>query len=71
MDSLLTTAKVAEVLGVHENTVRSLIKGKRIAYLRIGRHYRFRQSAIEEYVKRFETPATQGAASRLGRRAGL
>lgn len=50
MENLLTVAEAAEVLGTSERFPRRLIAERRIRFVRVGRHVRIPQTAIEEYV---------------------
>ncbi|MDP2324488.1 MAG: helix-turn-helix domain-containing protein [Gammaproteobacteria bacterium] len=46
MESLLTIAQAAELLAVNERMVRRLIESRRIAFVKVGRHVRFRESDL-------------------------
>ena len=66
-----STDEVAEILGVHPDTVRGLIKDRRIVYFKVGRHFKIRGQALLDYFKRFERQAICAApVNRLrGRKA--
>ncbi|MCQ4083151.1 excisionase family DNA-binding protein [Streptomyces sp. RB6PN25] len=53
-DRLLTVAQVAERLGTFETSgerfPRRLIEERRIAFVKIGRHVRVPESAVEEFI---------------------
>ncbi|GAB2575719.1 helix-turn-helix domain-containing protein [Streptomyces capparidis] len=51
MDRLLTVSEVAERLGTTERFPRRLIEERRIAYVKVGRHVRIPESALEEFVQ--------------------
>lgn len=50
MDRLLTVGQVAERLGTGLRFPRRLIEERRIAFVKVGRHVRIRESAVDEYV---------------------
>lgn len=43
LDRLLTIEQAAEILAVNERMVRRLIESRRIAFVKVGRHVRFRE----------------------------
>ena len=43
---LLTIEQAAEVLAVNERMVRRLVETRRIAFVKVGRHVRFRESDL-------------------------
>lgn len=49
-DPLLTIDEAAELLGTGPRFPRRLIAGRRIRYVKVGRHVRIPQSALIEYV---------------------
>jgi excisionase family DNA binding protein len=54
--TLYTVQEVADILGVHENTIYNAIKDKRLAAFRLGgskANYRITQAALNAYL----TPA--------------
>jgi excisionase family DNA binding protein len=50
MDKLLSVEQTAELLGTTSRFPRRLIAERRIRFVRVGRHVRITESAIEEYV---------------------
>jgi excisionase family DNA binding protein len=48
--NLLTVDEAAELLGTSVRFPRRLIAERRIRFVRVGRHVRIAESAIEEYV---------------------
>lgn len=49
-DRLLTVGQVAELLGTSERFPRRLIAERRIRFVRVGRHVRIPESAVEEFI---------------------
>jgi excisionase family DNA binding protein len=49
-DRLLTVGQVAELLGTTERFPRRLIAERRIYFVRVGRHVRIPESAVEEFI---------------------
>jgi excisionase family DNA binding protein len=47
---LLTVAQAAELLNTSERYPRRLIEERRITFVRIGRHVRIPESALEEFI---------------------
>ena len=52
---ILTAEQVADILQVHHLTVLKLIKQKKLKATRLGRVYRIKESAIEEFLDKFST----------------
>ncbi|MFC9957295.1 excisionase family DNA-binding protein [Streptomyces nigra] len=50
MDRLLNVQEVAERLGTGVRFARRLIEERRITFVKVGRHVRIPESAIEAYV---------------------
>ncbi|ACU77379.1 DNA binding domain protein, excisionase family [Catenulispora acidiphila DSM 44928] len=50
-DRLLTVDQAADRLNTGPRFVRRLIAERRITYVRVGRHVRIPESAIENYVQ--------------------
>src|SRR5207237_320678 len=50
VDRLLTVGQVAELLCTTERFPRRLIAERRIRFVRIGRHVRIPESAVEEFI---------------------
>jgi excisionase family DNA binding protein len=46
LEVLLTIEQAAEVLAVNERMVRRLVETRRIAFVKVGRHVRFRESDL-------------------------
>lgn len=51
-ETLWTTAQAAEYLNVDEETVRRLVRTRKLSAYKVGTEYRFRKVAIEEYLER-------------------
>lgn len=66
-DKFLSVLEVAAVLGVHRSTVNELIAARRIAALQVGRSWRIRQSALDDYVAKFERRAIEAGAGKAKR----
>lgn len=49
-DNLFDVSQVAERLGVGERFVRRLVSERRIPFLKIGRHVRFKPNDLEEWI---------------------
>ena len=64
-DRLLTVAQVAELLGTSERFPRRLLAERRIRFVRIGRHVRIPESAVDEFiVAGFVEPMTRCSPKR-------
>ena len=50
VERLLTVAEVAELLGTTERFPRRLIAERRIRFVRLGRHVRIPESAVEDFI---------------------
>ncbi|MEU0477276.1 helix-turn-helix domain-containing protein [Streptomyces olivaceus] len=50
VDRLLTVDQVAERLGTGARFPRRLIEERRITFVKVGRHVRIPETAVEEYV---------------------
>ncbi|MDX2601648.1 excisionase family DNA-binding protein [Streptomyces caniscabiei] len=50
MDRLLTVHEVAEVLGTGVRFPRRLIEERRITFVKVGRHVRIPERAVEAFV---------------------
>jgi excisionase family DNA binding protein len=50
MERLLSVAEAADLLGTTTRFPRRLIAERRIRFVRVGRHIRIPQSAIEEFI---------------------
>ncbi len=75
MDRLLTAEEVAERLGMRTDWVWAQARAGRIPHIRLGRYRRFRESALEAWLRRLEadsaapTKADPAAALHLRRSA--
>lgn len=54
-DPILTVEDAANALHLHPFTVLKLIKTKKLRASKIGRVYRIRESAIEDFLNRHST----------------
>ncbi|GHH68798.1 DNA-binding protein [Streptomyces sulfonofaciens] len=54
-DRLLSVAQVAERLGTTQRFPRRLIAERRIAFVKVGRHVRIPESALNAYIERRTT----------------
>ncbi|MDH6628350.1 excisionase family DNA binding protein [Streptomyces sp. LBL] len=50
-DRYLSVDQVAELLGTTTRFPRRLIEERRIRYVKVGRHVRIPESAVEEFVQ--------------------
>jgi excisionase family DNA binding protein len=50
-ERMLTVAEVAELLGTTERFPRRLIAERRIAFVKVGRHVRIAESALDAYTE--------------------
>jgi excisionase family DNA binding protein len=55
---LLAAADVAELIGVKETTVYRWCKEGKLPCLKIGKHWRIRREALEDFLKQSERPRT-------------
>jgi excisionase family DNA binding protein len=75
MERLLTADELAERLGMKTDWVWAQAPAGRIPHVRLGRYRRFRESAVEEWLREIETggsgrtASTQSRAIPLRRRA--
>lgn len=51
MDRLLNVAEAAEFLGTSESFPRRLVAERRIEFVKVGRHVRFRRETLQAYVE--------------------
>ncbi|MFG2224502.1 helix-turn-helix domain-containing protein [Streptomyces sp. NPDC048644] len=63
-DRLLTVPEAAEQLGTSERFPRRLIAERRIRYVKIGRHVRIPQSALDAYIAARTVEPVQPSRSR-------
>lgn len=59
MDRLLTAEEVAERLGMRTDWVWAQARAGRIPHVRLGRYRRFRESALEAWVRGLEAASTK------------
>jgi excisionase family DNA binding protein len=55
---LLAATEVAELVGVKETTVYRWCKEGRLPCLKVGKHWRVRREALEDFLRRSERPRT-------------
>ena len=55
---LLAATDVAELVGVKETTVYKWCKEGKLPCLKIGKHWRIRREALEDFLKESERPRT-------------
>ena len=55
----LTVDEIAQRLAVTPETVRGMIKARRLSSIRVGRQYRVRESELARYLERMERPAVR------------
>lgn len=51
MNRLLTVAEAAEYFGTSERFPRRLIAERRIEFIKVGRHVRFREETLQAFVE--------------------
>jgi excisionase family DNA binding protein len=56
-DQILTVPMLAEYLLCHPSTIYRLLKNKRIPGFRVGSDWRFRRSAIDQWLSKATIPA--------------
>ena len=49
-DHLLTISEAADLLGTAERFPRRLVAERRVAFVKVGRHVRFRRSDLLHYI---------------------
>lgn len=69
MDRLLTVQEVAERLGTGVRFPRRLVEERRITFVKVGRHVRIPERALEAYVSEHTVQPTVLRANGLGRAA--
>ena len=52
MPLLLNMHEAAESLGVCYRTIQELVYQRKIGFVRVGRHYKFRQEDINNFINR-------------------
>ncbi|MEV4679850.1 helix-turn-helix domain-containing protein [Streptomyces kurssanovii] len=68
-DLLLTVEQAAERLGTTARFPRRLIAERRIAFVKVGRHVRIAESALDAYIDGNTVQPTRRRRSRYGRAA--
>lgn len=56
-DQILTVPMLAEYLLCHPSTIYRLLKNKRIPGFRVGSDWRFRRSAIDQWLNKATIPS--------------
>jgi excisionase family DNA binding protein len=67
VDRLLTADEIAERLGMKTEWVWAQARAGRIPHVRLGRYRRFRESAVEEWLRELESGGTGRASSQQSR----
>jgi excisionase family DNA binding protein len=49
-EPLLSDAEAAEMLGLHPKTIQRLARAGELPAVRVGRYWRFRASALNEWI---------------------
>lgn len=72
-DRLLNVAEVADRLGTWEESgerfPRRLIEERRIAFVKVGRYVRIRESVVEDYIAAHTVEPCKRSRARYGRAA--
>ncbi|MFF3916607.1 excisionase family DNA-binding protein [Streptomyces sp. NPDC001852] len=68
-DRYLSVDQVAELLGTTARFPRRLIEERRIRYVKVGRHVRIPESAVEEFIKSRTVEPLRRPRLRYGRAA--
>lgn len=55
MNQILTVEDASKILSLHPFTVLKLIRSGRLKAVKIGRVYRIRESALEDFLNRHST----------------
>jgi excisionase family DNA binding protein len=63
MDRLLTAEEIAERLGMKTQWVWAQARAGRIPHVRLGRYRRFRESAVEAWLRNLEADSTTPAST--------
>lgn len=64
-DRYLNVDQVAELLGTSARFPRRLIAERRITFVKVGRHVRIPESAVEAFIEANTVEPLTGRASRL------
>ncbi|GGP39050.1 excisionase family DNA-binding protein [Streptomyces calvus] len=65
----LSVDQVAELLGTTTRFPRRLIEERRIRYVKVGRHVRIPESAVDEFLRARTVEPIRRSRSRYGRAA--
>ncbi|GGV73533.1 DNA-binding protein [Streptomyces longisporoflavus] len=65
----LSVDQVAELLGTTSRFPRRLIEERRIRYVKVGRHVRIPESAVEEFITSHTVQPIRRPRARYGRAA--
>jgi excisionase family DNA binding protein len=68
-DRYLSVDQVAELLGTTARFPRRLIEERRIRYVKVGRHVRIPESAVEEFIRARTVEPLRRPRSGYGRAA--
>jgi excisionase family DNA binding protein len=71
MDRLLTADELAELLAMKTEWVWAQARAGRIPHVRLGRYRRFRESAVEHWLRELETGGTGPTSSPQARPIAL
>ena len=63
-DRLLTIDQAAEILAVNQRMVRRLVESRRVAFVKVGRHVRFRESDLTAAMRAWTIEPTNRTSSR-------
>ncbi|MDO8731951.1 MAG: helix-turn-helix domain-containing protein [Actinomycetota bacterium] len=66
VDSLLTIEQAAEILAVNTRMIRRLVESRRIAFVKVGRHVRFRESDLVSAMQAWTIQPSARSVSRRG-----
>ncbi|MEU5059470.1 MULTISPECIES: helix-turn-helix domain-containing protein [unclassified Streptomyces] len=64
-DRYLSVDQVAEVLGTSSRFPRRLVAERRIIFVKVGRHVRIPESAVDAYIAEHTVEPINGLTSRL------
>ncbi len=65
LERLITIEQAADLLAVNERMVRRLVESRRITFVKVGRHVRFRESDLAHATEAWTThPAVRAAQRR-------
>jgi excisionase family DNA binding protein len=68
-DRLLNVAEAADRLGVGDRFIRRLVSERRIRYVKVGKHVRIADSALDAYIEARTVEPARTHHSRYGRAA--